>query len=387
MYLINAHILTMAGQNIKNGYVEIEDKTIKSVGDMKDFAGGEVIDLGGKYIMPGMIDAHTHLGMCEDGVGFEGEDINECTEPITPHLRAMDSVNPIDRTITEAREAGVTCVVVCPGSANPIGGQVCAFKTQGRRLEDMIIAEPMAIKLAFGENPKRVYGDKERTPMSRMASIALIREMLIKTQRYMQAIENAEEPEDEPEFDFRCDALMPLLRREIPAHIHAHRAFDILAAIRLAKEFNFDYLLVHATEGHLIADILAEEGAKVVCGPIIGTRSKPELSQMEVRNAAVLIEHGIEAAICTDHPEVPENYLLSSMAIAAAEGISDDNGLLTVTLWAAKAVGLENRVGSIEVGKDADLLVFEEHPLRTYRKPELVFINGVQVAGALPAKR
>ena len=381
MYFTNAHILTMTGYNIENGYVELEGKIIKTVGRMTGFPGGDSIDLGGKYIMPGMIDAHTHLGLCEDGVSFEGEDINECSEPITPQLRAIDSINPLDRTIAEAREAGVTCVVASPGSANPIGGQICAYKTVGRRLEEMLIAEPMAIKFAFGENPKRVYGDKERTPMSRMGSVALIREALIKAKHYMQAMERADEPEDEPEFDFRSDALLPLLRREIPAHIHAHRAFDILGAIRLAKEFEFDYLLVHATEGHLIADILAEEGAKIVCGPIIGTRSKPELSQMEVCNAAVLIKQGLEVAICTDHPEVPQNYLLNSAAIAAAEGISDYNGLLTVTMWAAKAAGLEKRVGSIEAGKDADLLVFAEHPLHTYSKPEMVFINGMLVAG------
>ena len=379
MYLINANILTMSGEPIANGFVELEGGLIKTVGDMKSFPGGESIDLGGKYLLPGFIDAHSHLGMCEDGVGFEGEDINECSEPISPQLRASDSLNLLDRTIAEAREAGVTCVVASPGSANPIGGQLCAFKTIGCRLEDAVIAEPLAVKLAFGENPKRVYGEKDHTPMSRMASVALIREALIKAQRYMRALERADEPEDEPEYDFRCEALLPLLRREIPAHIHAHRAFDILSAIRLAKEFELEYVLVHATEGHLIADILAEEKAKIICGPIVGTRSKPELSQMEARNTSVLIKHGLTPAICTDHPEIPANYLLNSASIAAAEGIDDHTGLLTITLWAARTVGLEARIGSIEPGKDADLVVFAEHPLHTFRKPELVFIGGEQI--------
>ena len=382
MLIINARVLTMSGADIEKGFVEIEDAKIKAVGSMDELAAipSDVLDLGGKYLLPGFVDAHSHMGMCEDGVGYEGDDINECSDPVTPHLRALDAINPIARDVAEAREGGVTCVVAAPGSANPIGGQICAFKPLGRWIDRMLVAEPLAMKFAFGENPKREYGAKDRAPMSRMASVAMIREALLKARHYMHSVELAEENEEEPpELDFKSEALIPLLRGEIRAHMHAHRASDILCALRIAEEFGFECTIVHGTEAHLIADILAGKKVRVICGPVLGTRSKPELSNMELYNAASLIEQGMEAAVCTDHPEVPAQLLATSAAVVCAEGLGEREGLLSITLWAAKAVGLEHRVGSIEPGKDADLVVFAEHPLRSYRKPEMVFIDGEQV--------
>lgn len=382
MLIVNAKILTMAHEDIENGYVKVENGKIKELGKMSDITkiDDNAIDIGGRYLLPGFIDAHSHLAMSEDGVGDEGEDINECSEPITPQLKAIDGINALDRSIYEARQGGVTCAVVSPGSANPIAGQVCAFKTIGRDISKMIIAEPLAIKFAFGENPKRVHGENDHMPMSRMASMALIRETLTKAKRYMQDIDKAEDEDDEdndmPEYDFKNESLLPLLRGKIKAHMHAHRASDVLSAIRIAKEFGLKYTIVHGTEGHLIADILAEEEASVICGPIIGTRSKPELSNMEVYNAAVLIENGIKTAICTDCPEVPAQLLAQSAAIVCADGMDEKSGLLAITLWAAQVAGLDDRIGSIEAGKDADMLVYSEHPMHTYKRPDMVFING-----------
>jgi imidazolonepropionase-like amidohydrolase len=380
MLIINAHIMPMSSPDIESGFVRFQDGRITGLGRMEELSGAA--DLKGKYLLPGFVDAHSHLGLCEDGVGYEGDDINECSDPVTPQLRALDAVNPIDRSIAEAREGGVTCVVASPGSANPIGGQLLAYKTIGRWIDKMLVAEPLGIKLAFGENPKRVYGEKDRAPMSRMASVALIRETLMKARRYrQQLLLEDDEDADPPELDVRSEALVPLLERKIRAHIHAHRASDILSAVRVAREFSLDFTIVHGTEGHLIADILARENIRVITGPMIGTRSKPELSNMEAHNAAALAGEGVEVAICSDHPEVPAQFLLNSAAIAHAEGMSGHAALCAITLWAAKAAGLESRVGSIETGKDADFTVFAGHPLSRYQKPELVFINGECVAG------
>jgi imidazolonepropionase-like amidohydrolase len=244
----------------------------------------------------------------------------------------------------------------------------------------MLIAEPIAMKFAFGENPKHEHGAKDRAPMSRMASVAIIREALMRTRRYMDAIKRAEgDPSALPEFDFKCEALIPLLEGKLRVHIHAHRASDILSGLRVAKEFGLDPTIIHATEGHLIADILAEENVRVICGPMLATRSKPELSNMEGGNAAILAQHGIEVALCSDHPETPARYLSTCAAVACAEGMDERHALLAITLWAARAAGLEHRVGSIEAGKDADLLVFANHPLRQPRKPEMVFVDGVRI--------
>ena len=385
MLLVNAYILTMSGPDIENGYVEVEGGRIKNVGSMPEFTREippDAIRLDGKYLLPGFVDAHSHLGMCEEGVGIEGDDINEPSDPITPHIRALDAMNPIDRAVREALLGGVTCAVASPGSSNPIGGQICAFKTTGRLIDRMIVAEPLAMKFAFGENPKHEHGAKDRAPMSRMASVAMIREALTRARRYMDSVLRSQAEDDPaglPELDFKSEALIPLLKGELRAHMHAHRASDILCALRIAKEFGLDCTVIHATEGHLIADILAEQNIRVVCGPMLSTRSKPELSNMDYGNAAILAQHGIEAAICSDHPETPARYLSTCAAVACAEGMDEHQALLAITLWASRAVGLEHRLGSIEAGKDADFLVFAGHPMRSPRPPEMVFVDGVRV--------
>lgn len=385
MKLINAKIQTMRGTTIDDGYLIIQDGKIKEFGDMKDVpttTGEHSIDLEGKLLIPGFIDAHTHLGMNEDGVGEEGDDTNEMADPVTSHVRALDAIDPLDVCFDEARAAGVTTLCVSPGSANPIAGQIVAIKSLPVNWVDkMVLKEPLAMKFALGENPKRVYGTgRDETPYSRMATAAIIRENLAKAQRYQQEIDKAKaEDEDLPEIDFKLEALLPVINREIKAHFHAHRAYDTLSAIRIAEEFNLDYSIIHCTEGHRIADVLAEKGVRPIIGPLLSTRTKPELSNSKMENCADMIHAGVEVAICTDHPVIPVSLLALSASLAADGRITQEQALQTLTYWAAKAVGLEDRVGSIANGLDADLLVFSGDPLAVNSHPEMVFINGEQV--------
>lgn len=385
MLLQNATIMTMQAGDLDHGFVRVLDDKIDAVGPMTDCpspAGDEpVLDLSDKLLLPGFIDAHSHLGLFEDGLGAEGDDLNEESDPATPHLRAIDGINPLDRCFAEARAAGITCAVVSPGSTNPIAGQVCALKTAGRWVDRMAVAQPLAIKFALGENPKMTYGSKTQAPITRMATAAIIREQLQKAVHYLrEARMSQSDPDlDEPEFDAHCEALAPLLRGDIRAHFHAHKAYDILTAARLAEEFGFKYTIIHCTEGYLIADILAELGVPAVCGPILCARTKPELAGQTVQNCAELARAGVTVAISTDHPEVPVDFLASSAALAVTAGLPREAALAAITSAAAKAVGLDDRLGSITAGKDADLLVFGGDPLALGMRPERVFISGEPV--------
>ncbi|MFA5658307.1 MAG: amidohydrolase [Oscillospiraceae bacterium] len=381
MLIYNAEIYTMDNDIIKNGYVEIVDGKIRRVasGFPKE-TGEEDIDALGKLLLPGFIDAHTHLGIIEDGLGFEGDDSNEETDPVTPQLRAADGINPFDRCFEEAREAGITTVIVSPGSANTICGEVCAIKTFGRRIDDMVI-KTVAMKFALGENPKMVYNSKSETPITRMATAALIREALFKAKKYALDIENAKNDDelDEPEFDIKSQALIPLLERKIKAHFHAHRADDIFTAIRICKEFDIDCVLIHATEGYKIADILGKEKIPAVVGPVICDRSKPELRRHGIENAGVLDINGVKTAICTDHPEVPIQYLPLSAALSVRGGMDRMSALKALTINPAEICGIADRAGSITQGKDADLLMFSGDPFDVMSQPEMVMIDGTVV--------
>lgn len=388
MLLLNGIIMTMDTETVQNGFVRVLDGKITDVGDMARApapeAGEKVIALAGRLLTPGFVDAHCHLGLCEDGLGLEGDDLNEDADPVTPHIRAIDGINPLDRCFREAVAGGVTCVVVAPGSANPVAGQIAAFKTSGRWIDEMAVREPVAIKFALGENPKMSYSNKALTPVTRMATAALIREQLFKARRYLDDIEKAEDdPElDKPDYDARCEALIPLLKGEIRAHFHAHKAYDILSAVRIAKEFGLSYTIIHATEGYLIADILADLRADVICGPLICTRTKPELAHHSAENCAKLLAAGVNVAVSTDFPEIPINLLAHSAAFAAANGMPRDAAFQAITIHAAKAAGLQDRVGSVTPGKDADLNVFSRDPFEVGAKPDMVLINGKCVCGA-----
>ncbi len=380
MLIINADIHTMAGPEIRNGWIRTEGTIIGEIGEMPAQArvGEKVIDVRGAGVYPGFVDAHTHIGMWEDGLTFEGDDGNEETDPVTPQLRAVDAVNPIDRCFTEALAAGVTTVVTGPGSANPIGGQLAALKTRGTCIDEMVLKAPLAIKMALGENPKSVYHGKNQSPSTRMATASLIREELFKAKRYMEDLQRSQEDEDvdAPEFDMKSEALLPALRGEIEVHFHAHRADDIYTAIRIAKEFNLNYVIVHGTEGHIIAQGLKKNGARVLAGPFLCDRSKPELRNLTPANPGILAKEGILTAIITDHPVIPIQYLPVCAALAVREGMDHEDALRAITINPAKICGIEDRVGSIEAGKDADMVVFESNPLDLNAKPKMVIVNG-----------
>ena len=393
LLITNAYIHTMSGKDIPNGYIFSENGKIKSVASgspdnlentrMLNMGCAKVLDVKGAGVYPGFVDAHTHLGMWEDGLAFEGDDGNEETDPVTPQLRAVDAINPLDRCFSEALEAGVTSVVTGPGSANAIGGQMAAVKTYGTRIDDMIIKAPLAIKMALGENPKNVYHGKDETPSTRMATASLIRNEFLKAKRYADDIARAEDSDDcdMPEYDMKCEALLPALKREIQVHIHAHRADDIYTAIRISKEFGLDYVIVHGTEGYLIKDGLKMENARVLSGPILSDRCKPELKNQTPSAPGILSSNGILTAIITDHPVVPVQYLPMCAAIAVREGMEREEALKAITVNPARICGIDGRVGSIRAGMDADMAVFEGDPLDIKSKPEYVIAGGKIAAG------
>lgn len=347
-------------------------------------ADTEVIDCTGKYVLPGFIDAHCHVGMWEDGMGEEGADGNECSDPITPQLRAIDGLNPFDPCFREAYMAGVTTVVTGPGSANVIGGQFCAMKTCGTSVENMLIKAPITMKAAMGENPKRVYGDQKVTPYTRMAIASLFRKAMFDTIEYRDALEAAkEDPAKKPDKNVALDALLPVISGELPLKIHAHRADDILTALRLAKEFHLRVTIEHCTEGHLIANILKEQldelGAGIIVGPLLSERSKIELRNLSYAAPRILHEAGIKFAIMTDHPVIPIQFLPVEAGLAVREGLDELTALAAITANAADIVGLSDRIGRIKPGLDADLSVFSAHPFDFRSHCEMTFINGKSV--------
>lgn len=380
MVIINAHIYPVVGQPIAHGFLRFETNILE-LGPMAEYVpqdGEAVYDARGGWVLPGLMDIHTHLGLFGDGVGFEAEDCNEVGDPITPQLRVIDGINPGDATFAESLKAGVTSVAVAPGSANPIGGQAAVIRTFGRRIDDMIIKAPLAIKFALGENPKTCYHDRDETPATRMATAAMIRQALFEAKAYGEKKRAAQEnPElDPPDFDLKHEALLPLLRREIQAHFHAHRLDDIFTAMRIAKEFSLDYVIVHGTEGYLAADILAEEGARVVTGPNLLDRCKPELKNMSFAGPEKLTEAGVLCSICTDHPETPLQYLPICAAMARKSGMSHADAIAAITINPARIVGLDDRLGSLEIGKDADIAIFDGDPLDMTSEVRAVFSLG-----------
>ena len=383
MRIYNVNIHPVEQPEISHGYVAFSDGKITEVGTV---AAGfvpapEDIDGDGMELYPGLVDAHTHLGMWEDGLGFEGDDGNEDTDPCTPQLRAIDAVNPMDDCFAEVAAAGVTTVITGPGSANAIGGQLTAIKTVGRRIDDMVIDPFCAMKFALGENPKTVYHGKNQAPVTRMATAALIREQLQKAKRYADdlALSEADEERDKPEYDAKCEALLPVVRGQKPAHFHAHRADDIFTAVRIAQEFSLRYVIVHGTAGGQIAEELAALQVPVLCGPVLCDRSKPELKQLSPKTAGVLASAGVATAIITDHPVIPAQYLSLCAALCVREGMDRASALRAITLTPAQICGIDHRVGSIMPGKDADFLLLRGDLFDVMNKPQMVFVNGRRI--------
>ncbi len=380
MRIYNAMLLDEQTGGLRSGWITIQNGVIAEVhcGNCDAIAPDDINAMGG-LLLPGFVDAHCHLGIIEDGIDFEGDDCNEVTDPFMPHLRVIDGINPFDDCFADARERGITTVLSSPGSANPAGGIIAAIKTSGICVDRMLL-RAVGVKFALGENPKSVYDHRDETPVTRMATAAIIREGLFKARRYLTDIRSAEQDTEisSPEFDIKCEALLPLLRGEQKAFFHCHRADDMATAIRIAQEFQLDTVLIHATEGHRIAQYLAEEQIPVIIGPLIGNRCKPELQQLSENNAAILAENHVPFAICTDHPEVPIQYLPLSAAIARKNGISPIQALNCITRDAAELAGIGDRVGRIAEGYDADLQLYAPNcdPLALETMPEWVMING-----------
>ncbi|HON86900.1 MAG: amidohydrolase [Firmicutes bacterium] len=379
--IVNAVIYPVDKEVIKKGTILVDKGKIVEVGpDVSVPEDAQVIDAAGRMVFPGFIDAHSHLGLDESCIGFEGSDVNEATDPVTPNMRAIDGFNPLDITVKEARENGVTACAAGPGSANVVGGTFMAIKTFGTRVDDMIIKEPVAMKVAFGENPKRVYSGKGKTPSTRMGTAAVLREILAKTVRYNKQIEAAgDDPTKLPQYDAKLEAMLPVIRREIPIKAHAHRADDIFTAIRIAKEFNIKITLDHCTDGALIADTLAKEGLPAIVGPSFGHRTKFELTNKSFVTPGILAKAGVKVAITTDSPVTPLHSLPLMAGMAVAAGMDECEALRAITLNAAEIIGIEDRVGSITPGKDADIAIFEGHPFEISSKPWMVLINGINI--------
>lgn len=379
MLFIKNGVINTVTNGIIHGDILIENGKIIEIGNnISHPQDAQVIDANGNQVYPGFIDAHTHLGLWEDGMGFEGADGNEETDPITPHLNPIDGINPMERSFEEARNGGITSVCSTPGSANVMGGQCIAIKTVGRRIDKMVIKNPVASKIAFGENPKSCYGQEEKAPQTRMAIAAMLRETLKEAEQYLDAILMHEEDDEneKPDYDIKMESLLPVLRREIPFKVHAHRADDMFTAIRIAKEFNLRLTLDHCTEGHLIVEDLLEEGYPVVVGPSLSERSKIELRNLTFDTAGILSNAGMNVSLTTDHPVVPLHYLPICAGIAVKHGMMYEKAIEAITINAAKLLGIEDRVGSLEIGKDADIVIWDNDPLEIQSNVLYTIIDG-----------
>jgi imidazolonepropionase-like amidohydrolase len=366
-------------QGILEGWdLRIENGIIVGIGQNLVPQNDEVvIDAKNQWVFPGFIDAHCHIGMWEEGIGFEGADGNEMTDPITPHLRAEDAINPRCEAFANALKGGITTAASGPGSANVIGGTFCVLKLAGDRVDDMLIKTPLAMKCAFGENPKRVYADKKTTPSTRMGTAALLRETLAKAFDYDRKIQVAQgDLTKMPNYDMKMEAMLPVVRGEMPLKAHAHRTDDIFTAIRIAKEFGVRLTLEHCTEGHLIAEHLAIEGYSVVVGPSFGSKTKYELNQKSFVTPGILAKAGVKIAIMTDSPVIPLEYLPMCAALAHKAGLSEKEAIESITINAAEILELNHRIGSLEVGKDADVVIWDRHPFDLQAEVLLTVVDG-----------
>ena len=360
----NGYIKPMSGPDIPDGSLLIsDDGKILAVGPDLDIpADATVIDAGGRLVTPGCIDAHCHIGLDNEACGWEGKDYNEIVDPITPQMRAIDSINPLDESLPNALRGGVTSACTGPGSANVVGGTFTSIKLAGKRVDKMIIKDPVAMKCAFGENPKRCYGQNgKKAPMTRMGTAALLRELLFKTRRYMEDKAAGKNPG----FDMKLESMIPVLEGKIPLKAHAHRADDILTSIRIAKEFGVRITLDHCTDGALIADELAEEGNWAFIGPSLGSKSKIELMNKSFTTPAVLHKAGVKICIITDAPVIPLQYLPMCAGLAVNAGLDMEEAWKAITISPATAIGIADRVGSLEPGKDADVVIWTADPLTT----------------------
>ncbi len=380
--ITGGYVVPVDGEAIDGGTVLVDDGVIVAVGaeadvDVPDDA--EIVDASGTWVLPGFVEAHGHLGVYEEGEGWAGVDVNEMTDPNGARMRALDGINPDDEGFRDALAGGVTTVVVKPGSGNPIGGQTVAVKSWGRTADEMLVRQPVSVKSALGENPKRVYGDKDKLPSTRLGVAAVIRDAFTRAQDYRTAREHANRENKPFDRDNSYEVLVRVLDGELPWCQHSHRADDIATAIRLSEEFGYKLILNHGTEAHMIADLIAEKGIPVIIGPLIVGRSKVEVRNRALRNPGILARAGVEIALTTDHPVVPIDFLVHQATFAVKEGLDSDTALRSITVNPARIMGLDDRVGSLKPGLDADIVLWSGDPLDVMSRAVRVFVNGRSV--------
>ncbi|TDE41289.1 amidohydrolase [Nonomuraea mesophila] len=378
--ITSGYVVPVDGDPIDGGTVLIEDGKITAVGrDVAVPEGTSVVDAGGGWVLPGFVEAHGHLGVYEEAEGWAGQDTNEMTDPNGARLRALDAINPADLGFADALSGGVTTAVIKPGSGNPIGGQTVAVKCWGRSVDEMLVKEPVSVKSALGENPKRVYGDQKKLPSTRQGVAAVIRDAFMKAQDY-RARRAAAEAEGKPfDRDGTLEILVRVLDGELPWCQHTHRADDIATALRLSAEFGYRVVINHGTEGHLLADTLAARNVPVIIGPLFTSRSKVELRQRSLRNPGILARAGVELAITTDHPVVPIHFLVHQATLAVKEGMDPAEALRSITLNPARIMGIDDRVGSLRPGLDGDVVIWSGDPLDVMSRAQRVFVSGREV--------
>ncbi len=380
LVIINGNIKTMESQDYADGYIQIEQGKITAIGDMRECDRSvlqnrndvQVVDARGNLVMPGIIEAHCHMGITEEKKGMEGDDCNENVDPVTPYLRAIDAINPMDAAFHDAQQAGITSAMIGPGSANVAGGQFAFLKTCGRCIDQMVVKAPAAMKVAFGENPKVNYSGQGTSPSTRMAIASMLREELTKAVAYQKKKES--KPEEETDFRYEC--WLPVLKGEIPLKAHAHRADDILTAVRIAKEFGLRMTIDHCSEGHLIIEELREAGFPAIVGPDMASRNKIEVQNMAFKTAGILSKNGILTAVTTDHPVSKIQFLPICAGLAVKAGMPMEEGLRAITINAARICGVDERVGSLAVGKDGDIAIFNGNPMEVFTRNLCTLIEG-----------
>jgi imidazolonepropionase-like amidohydrolase len=382
--ITGGRVVPVTADPVENGTVLIEDGKVTAVGaGLAVPDGAQVIDAAGQWVLPGFIEVHGHVGVHEEAQGWAGSDTNEMTEPVTAQVRALDAINPADLGFRDAITGGVLAVNVNPGSGNPIGGQTVALRCWGRTVDEMLLREPSGLKSALGENPKRVYGEQGKMPSTRLGTAAVIRGAFVAAANYLAKLDaEAAKPEADRkpvDRDLKLEALGRVLRREIPWRQHCHRADDIATAMRIAEEFGYDLVIDHGTEAHLVADLLAERNIPVIIGPLFTSRSKIELLNRSLANPGRLAKAGVTIAITTDHPVVPIHFLVHQATLAVKEGLDRDTALAALTINPARIAGVDGRLGSIEPGKDADLVLWSGDPLDVFSRAQRALIGGREI--------
>jgi len=381
--ITGGRVVPIEGEPVDGGTVLLRDGKIAAV-EGPGFTvpdGVDVVDATGKWVLPGFIDAHAHAGVSEEAEGWAGQDVNERTDPVTAHVRALDAINPADLGFRDAITGGILAVNVNPGSANPIGGQTAAIKCWGRTVDEMVLREPAGLKSALGENPKRVYGDRKETPSTRLGTAAVIRGAFVAALNYQAKLDAAERDSDSAPVgrDLKLEALGRVLRREIPWRQHCHRADDIATAMRMAREFGYDLVIDHGTEAYLLADQIAAASIPVIIGPLFTSRSKVELRNRSLANPGRLAAAGVTIAITTDHPVVPIHFLIHQATLAVKEGLDPVTALRAVTINPARIIGCDDRIGSLTAGKDADVVIWSGDPLDVMSRAERAYVDGREI--------